>query len=297
MQNKPTIIEQTPALQRKAIARNAEVMAALQPVERALFLATTDKSIDDYSSVELAKELRGALQWIAKDVGFRTSSESDSQYLVVRTTEILKRYYRELSLKDFRMAFEMCLTGELDMFLPRNREGQPERSHYQNFNAEYICRILNAYRARRADVFRKVNAAMPQEPSLPEITSGTKKRLENKSRRYLLDAYAAYCQTESLNVSSIKEMLFMQILSDVGLAEPIAVTDEDRKRALNQIVWQLTMKGASIGEIRRKKESGVNSSDISHSAFQMARHNALLKTFAEMKKNEINLNDYVRIED
>lgn len=297
MSNKLTTIEQTPALQRKAIARNAEVMSVLQPVERALFLASTDKSIDEIPSVELAKELRNALQWICKDVGFRSTSDADSQYLVVRTTEILKRYYRDLSLKDFRMAFEMCLTGELDMFLPRNRDGQPDRSHYQNFNAEYICRILNAYRSRRADVFRKVNAAMPQDASVPEMSAETKRRLENKTKQRLLDAYAVYLETGKLETTTIREMLYHQILADAGLAEEIEITDDVRRSVLNAVLAEMAIKGASIGEIRRTRERGIKSSDIEHGAFVAARRNALLKTFAELKENKIDLKDYVRIED
>lgn len=296
MSNKLTTIEQTPALRRKAIARNAEVMSVLQPVERALFLASTDKSIDEIPSVELAKELRNALQWICKDVGFRSTSDADSQYLVVRTTEILKRYYRDLSLKDFRMAFEMCLTGELDMYLPRNRDGQPDRSHYQNFNAEYICRILNAYRNRRGDVFRKVAAKMPAE-SGPEMTSEAKRRLEQKARRYLLDAFEHFKQTSEFKVSAIQEIIFYEILSESGLADEIIVTDAERKEVLNRALSSMMLKGASVGEMQRKKAAGTNAPEIAHPAFSLARHKALLKIFEDLKNNEIKLEDYVRIED
>lgn len=294
--NKLAAIEQTPALRRKEIARNAEVMSALQPVERALFLASTDKSIDEIPSVELAKELRNSLQWICKDVGFRSAAEADSQYLVVRTTEILKRYYRDLSLKDFRMAFEMCLTGELDMYLPRNRDGQPDRSHYQNFNAEYICRILNAYRNRRGDVFRKVAAKMPAE-SGPEMTSEAKRRLEQKARRYLLDAFEHFKQTSEFKVSAIQEIIFYEILSESGLADEIIVTDAERKEVLNRALSSMMLKGASVGEMQRKKAAGINAPEIAHPAFSLARHKALLKIFEDLKNNEIKLEDYVRIED
>lgn len=297
MPNELTTIQEKPALQRKAIARNADVMSALKPVERALFLSSTDKPIEEYSSVELAKELRDALRWIAKDVGFRMSDNSDVQYLVVRCTEILKRYYQDLSLKDFRMAFEMCLTGELDAYLPRNREGQPDRSHYQNFNAEYICRILNAYRSRRADVFRKVNAAMQQDASGPEMSAETKRRLENKTKQRLLDAYAVYLETGKLETTTIREMLYHQILADAGLAEEIEITDDVRRSVLNAVLAEMAIKGASLGEIRRTRERGIKSSDIEHGAFVAARRNALLKTFAELKENKIDLKDYVRIED
>lgn len=296
MSNELTNIQQTPALRRKAIARNADVMGALLPVERSLFIASTDKSIDDYTSVQLAKELRDALQWIAKDVGFRPTNESDAQYLVVRCTEILKRYYRELSLKDFRMAFEMCLTGELDAYLPKNREGQPERSHYQNFNAEYICRILNAYRARRVDVFRKVGSAITPT-GIPEIGDDAKRMIENNARRRLLEAFESYKASGKLDLLMVTEIVFYRILSEVGLADEIVVTENDRKEAFAQIMASLSMKGASYNEIRRKEDAGYNAPELAQPALVRARHKALLKIFEDLKKNEIKLEDYVRIED
>ena len=140
---------------RKNLAKNPEAMSGLVPVEKAVYLAATGRPIDDYNAVELAKELRESLHWICKDVGFRSSNEADAQYLVVRTSEILKRYYADLSLRDFRMAFEMCLTGELDEYLPRNKDGQPERNHYQNFNADYFAKILNAYKRKQSEVVEK----------------------------------------------------------------------------------------------------------------------------------------------
>lgn len=281
---------------RKNLAKNPEAMSGLVPVEKAVYLAATGRPIDDYNAVELAKELRESLHWICKDVGFRSSNEADAQYLVVRTSEILKRYYADLSLRDFRMAFEMCLTGELDEYLPRNKDGQPERNHYQNFNAEYICRILNAYRARRRKIIGKVNKAVePETPS--DFTQEQKKRLAEKARNMLLASYARFLETDILDASPIQEIIFYSVLSEAGLAEPIDVTDEDRKAVFGRILMQMTMKGASAGEIHRFKERGIQSSDVEQGAFQSARRKALGKTFADLKKQEIKLEDYVRIED
>lgn len=282
---------------RKNLAKNPEAMSGLVPVEKAVYLAATGRPIDAYNSVELAKELRESLHWICKDVGFRSSNEADAQYLVVRTSEILKRYYADLSLRDFRMAFEMCLTGELDEYLPRNKDGQPERNHYQNFNAEYICRILNAYRARRRQIIGKVKkAADPEKPS-QDFTQEQKKRLAEKARNMLLASYGKFVETGNLEASPIQEIIFYSILSDSGLAEPIEVTDEERKAVFGKILMQMTMKGASAGEIHRFKERGIGASDVEQGAFQSARRKALEKTFADLKKQEIKLEDYVRIED
>ena len=134
-------VQKTAVMIRREMVNIPAVMGALGPVEKAVFLASTAKTIAEYNAAELSAELAVALKWICKDVGYRSPDESDRQYLVIRTAEILKRYYTGLTLKDFRMAFEMSITGELDDFLPRGRDGQPDRNHYQQFNAEYVARF------------------------------------------------------------------------------------------------------------------------------------------------------------
>ena len=276
---------------------NPAVLSSLMPVEKAVFQAATGRPVAEYTSVELAKELRDALFWICKDVGLKASNESEMQYLVVRTSEILKRYYPEMTLRDFRMAFEMSLTGELDEYLPRNKDGQPDRSHYQNFSAEYICRILNAYRSRRRAVIAKVQKVADPEPKIPEFTKEQKRHLAEKARKMLFDSYAEYLETDVLKASPIQEIIFYSILSDSGLAEPIDVTDSERKSVIGRMLLEMTLKGASSGDVRRFKEQGNDAPGVETKAFQTARRKALEKTFADLKKQEIKLQDYVRIED
>ena len=134
-------VQKTAVMIRREMVKIPAVMDALGPVERVVFLASTDKTIAEYDAAGLAAELATALKWICKDVGYRSPDESDRQYLVIRTAEILKRYYSGLSLKDFRMAFEMSLTGELDDFLPRGRDGQPDRNRSEEHTSELQSRI------------------------------------------------------------------------------------------------------------------------------------------------------------
>ena len=153
-------VKKSPVEIRREMVGNPAVMGALDPVERAVFLASSAKTISEYQPAELTSELATALKWICKDVGFRANDESERQYLVIRTVEILKRYYATITLKDFRMAFEMSITGQLDDYLPKTRDGRADRGHYQQFNAEYVCKILDAYKARRGAVLKKAFEAV-----------------------------------------------------------------------------------------------------------------------------------------
>lgn len=277
---------------RRDMAKNPAVMEALEPVERAVFLASTGKTFADYSGPELAAELKTALKWICKDVGYRTTDESDMQYLVVRTAEILKRYYANLSIKDFRIAFEMSITGELDDFLPRGRDGQADRNHYQQFNAEYVCKILNAYKGRRGWIMKKAFESVPkqeQEPS-PEH----KKFYRNGVRKDCINAFIQYKYRGYFSFTPVMEMLCYNILASVGLADEIVVTVAEQKEIWKRCVWEFAKRGM-VGDINRLKKDGYNAPGIDYGAFTLARRKALIKTFDWMVENEIQITDYIKV--
>ena len=201
---------------RRELLRKPEAMAVLTPVEKAVFLASTDKPIIEYSGMELAAEMAKTLKWILKDIGCRIADEGEMQYLVVRTAEILKRYYPSLTLKDFRMAFEMSLTGELDDYLPRGRDGLADRNHYQQFNADYVCKILNAYKMRRAAVINKAREAVPAPE--PERDFEKERFYHNAMCDSLINVAEFYKVNGILpDISPIAEMLYYQTLATMDM--------------------------------------------------------------------------------
>lgn len=287
-------VQKTAVMIRREMVKIPAVMDALGPVERAVFLASTDKTIAEYDAAGLSAELATALKWICKDVGYRSPDESDRQYLVIRTAEILKRYYAGLSLKDFRMAFEMSLTGELDDFLPRGRDGQPDRNHYQQFNAEYVCKILNAYKGRRAWVLRKANEAVPKEE--PKPNPERERYYRNQTRRDCINAFESFKETGRMpEISPIAEMLYYDELAAAGLADKIEITLADQKE-----IWQRTINDYArrgyVGDVRRLKESGTDDPELEHGSFVLARRKALSATFRRMAEQGITITDYIKFE-
>lgn len=279
---------------RREIAKIPEVVESLEPLERSIFMASIAKTIAEYRPEELAGELAAALKYIAKDVGYRESDDKERGYLVVRVCEILKRYYGGLSLKDFRMAFEMSITGELDDYLPKGRDGQADRGHYQQFNAEYVCKILNAYRAKRAQVLKKANDAIP-EPE-PERDEKMEAIYRNMTRKECINAYNYYKAHAALPMMSpILEMLVYQMLSEVGLAEEVEVTMEEQAEIFQRTINRYASKGM-VGDMNRLREEGRESPEIQHGAYCLARRNALAATFRRMVEKGINITDYIKFE-
>lgn len=280
---------------RREMAKIPAVMDALGPVERSVFLASTDKTIAEYDTNELSVELAKALKWIAKDVGYRVTDESERGYLVVRVAEILKRYYDGLTMRDFKMAFEMSITGELDDYLPKGRDGQADRGHYQQFNAEYVCKILNAYKYRRAAVLKKANDAMPPEPEKP-ITKEQEKELLNRTKRDCIQAFEQFKTNGYMPVMSpIGEMLYYELLADAGLAPEIVVTVDEQKQILQRTINQLARRGM-VGDMRRLEQAGPDAPELQHGAFSIARKKALKAAFTKMVADGINITDYIKFD-
>lgn len=280
---------------RREMAKIPAVMDALGPVERSVFLASTDKTIAEYDANELSIELAKALKWIAKDVGYRATDESERGYLVVRVAEILKRYYDGLTMRDFKMAFEMSITGELDDYLPKGRDGQADRGHYQQFNAEYVCKILNAYKYRRAAVLKKANDAMPPEPEKP-ITPERAKELRNQTKRNCIQAFEQFKANGYMpDISPIGEMLYYKLLTDAGLAPEIVVTIDEQKQILQRTINQLARRGM-VGDMRRLEQAGPDAPELQHGAFTIARQKALKASFTKMVADGINITDYIKLD-
>lgn len=271
----------SPVVIRREMAKNPAVMGALDPVERAVFLASTAKTIAEYNGTELSAELAVALQWICKDVGYKVTDEADRQYIVLRTAEILKRYYPRLTLKDVKMAFEMSITGQLDDYLPRTRDGRADRGHYQQFNAEYVCKILDAYKARRGAVLKKAYEAV--ETPEPQTTDGMKDEYRRAAVAELCGHFESFKQSGVLNTSAMTDIVFYNILSEYGLAVPVIVTPDEQK-----MVWQRTIneyvRGGMIGDVRRLKENGIDDPELEHGSFILARHRAIMDTFRAVIK-------------
>ena len=282
---------QTAVAQRREMAKVPAVMGVLDPIEKTIFLASTDKTIAELSGVELANELTKALKYIAKDVGYRENDESERGYLIVRICEILKRYYSNLSLRDFRMAFEMSITGELDDFLPKGRDGQADRGHYQQFNAEYICKILNAYKSKRAGTLRKAYDAMPKPE--PERDYEQERKYSKALRKEVCAAYEFFKENDIMpNMSPIAEMLYYQILADAKLAPEIEITIDEQKAILYRTINDFAKQGM-VGDVSRLEKEGTDAPELQHKSFLLARRRALKDTFVRMKREGIILENYI----
>lgn len=279
---------------RRAIAQTQAIVDKLNPIERSVFLASTAKVAQEYNDADLAATLADTLKWVAKDIGIRDTESPDWKINIVRFVQILKRYYPLFSVKDIRMTFELMVTGELNDYLPKDRYGNPDKEHYQMFNADYFCKILNAYRGYRNTVINKAYGMVPKP--VRQMDEAEKRYYRNQNRKDTIAAFLFFKYRGYMpNLSPIMEMLAYQELEKVGLVEPFDVTPQEQQIILRRTLFELTQR-KMFGDKKRIEQQGIKSPDIQHDAYRLARYKALKRTFAEMVAEEIQITDYIKLE-
>lgn len=265
-----------------------EVIQALTPIERRMFEASIKTPVADFSDEELTHKVGLIAKYIARDAGIKSVDD----YEIARFMTVLKLYYSLFSLQEIRMAFEFAMTGELDEFLPRDKDGNPDKNHYQTFNIEYITKILNAYKKRRRETEHKAYIALPQPKS--QISPETRAYYRREMKRTIIVSFLSYKYRGKLP-DNVNSFLIYAEIERLGLAEPIQVTEADKKEAVARL-----LRKAHTGVIKEFvaeciRHLQTKHSDVISEAGLIAKEKALIKSFEIMAKEEIQITDYITL--
>lgn len=278
---------------RRKMVQLPEVAKALTPVEKYIFAASTKTQISEMDDGVLVSKTAQMFRFIAMDVGYIIpQNENDWAYIQTRLVDILKRYYSYLTLADIKLAFELATTGELDEFLPRDSQGNPDKKHYQQFNADYFAKILGAYRKKQNEVIGKAYKALP-EPKR-EMTPEQKRYYHNRREARNRIVFLQYKYTGKISFEFGDEMFLYDWLLKFGFADEVEATEEDRKQAFAKYMHR-----AAIGmvnqytafQVRRK---GIESPEIDFTAFEVARKKEIIKAFDRMIAEEMQVDNYMK---
>ena len=171
-----------------ALLNRNEVKEKLSSVELMIANAGTILPISLMRDDELIAKVSTATKYICRDVGIKDWNNSEiMKYDATRFYTTLKAYYKDLTLKEIKIAFELAAVGELDEWLPKDRNGNPDNKHYQSFSLEYYTKILKAYRNKKNKVWHKANKALP----IPEVIITDEQKKSNRIH-FLNDIYDAF---------------------------------------------------------------------------------------------------------
>lgn len=277
---------------RRQIAVLPEVSQALTQIERYVFDASTKMPIAELDEKVFAEKAAQILQFVAMDVGYNIPANAqDWAYIQVRLLDIIKRYYSQLTLTDIKLAFELATTGELDDYLPKDSKGKPDKAHYQNFNADYFAKILNAYKRKQSEVVGKAYNAVPKpEKQISPEQIRYYERLRAQTNRQI---FLRYKYRNELIFGMIGEMMIYKWLVAVGLANPVVETENDRKQALARFFDKAARNMLEPYQVFDIRTKGIDSPEIDFTAFEIARRREIIKTFDYMIENEIYINNYL----
>lgn len=277
---------------RRKMVQVPEVAKALNPVEKYIFAASTKIQISEIDDAKLVENLSMLFKRIAMDVGYIIpQNKNDWNYIQSRLLDILKRYYSDMTLMDIKMAFELATTAELDEFLPKDKHGNPDKNHYQQFNAEYLSKILNAYRRKRNVVIEKAFKVLPK----PKTTFTPAMIREFEVQRQLQNRYIFLCYkyTGKLILGLTDDMFLYKWLKKCGLADDLQVKEYDRKEAFAQYMQRIArglINQYTAFKVRRK---GTERPEIDFMAFEVARKKEIIRAFDRMIVEEIQIDNYL----
>lgn len=171
---------------RRKLVQLPELAKALNPVEKYVFAASTKTQISEMDDGVLVSKTAQMFRFIAMDVGYIIpQNKNDWAYIQTRLVDILKRYYSYFTLAEIKLAFELAISGELDNYLPKDSQGNPDKKHYQQFNFAFFAKILNAYKALQNEVIYKAYNVLPQPNILSHTESHDIKRYRQNRNRHI----------------------------------------------------------------------------------------------------------------
>ena len=277
---------------RRQMLQLPEVAKSLSGVEKYIFAASTKTQIAEIDDGTLVAKTGQMFRFIAMDVGYiiPTNSE-DWAYICTRLLDLLKRYYSQLTLSEVKLAFELLITGELDDYLPKDRDGNAERKHYQQFNADYFAKILNAYRRKQNGVINKAYKAVP-EPKR-ELTPEQKRYYHNETVARYRDVFLRYKYTGRLKLGIADGMLIYDWVRKLGFANEVAGAEDDRKQALARYMQRVARGVVNKYEAFHVRQKGTDAPELDFTAYEIARDKEIKRTFDRMIADELQIDNYL----
>lgn len=277
---------------RRKMVQIPEVAKALNTVEKYIFAASTKIQISEIDDKTLVDKLANMLKYIAMDIGFIIPQDiEDWQYIQARILDILKRYYSNLTLAEVKLAFELAMTGELDNYLPRDSQGNPDKKHYQQFNFDFFAKILNAYKALQREVIYKAYNVLPSpDIGLHTENHDAKRYRQNRNRHIFLE----YKYTGRLILSVTDDLFVYEWLKKCGLADDIQVKESERKEAFSRYMQRVANGLENKYTAYTVRRQGIKSPEIEFTAFEIARKREIKKAFDRMIAEEMQVDNYLK---
>lgn len=196
-----------------------------------------------------------------------------------------------MTLADIKLAFELATTGELDDYLPKDSQGNPDKKHYQQFNADYFAKILNAYRRKQNGVINKAYKALPEPKK--ELTPEEKRYYHNQTVARCREVFLQYKYTGRFVLGITDGILIYDWLRKLGFANEVAGTEDDRKQAFARYMQRVARGFVNKYEAYHVQRKGADAPELDFTAYEIARDKEIKRTFDRMIADELQIDNYL----
>lgn len=250
------------------------------------------KPIRGLTNDELSTEIQQTLKWIVRDIGIKNWSGEDASYESSRFFKLLREHYDKLTYKEVEMAFELSITGKLDDYLPRNGRGEPDKSHYQSFNAEYVSKILNAYIKYKNKLWGKINHLTPAEQR--QITEAEKKETNSFFISEIKNRFERFVSTGEKEEFLEPYSIYIMLRNSGLINEEIKITNEEKSLAFRQYLQNSNFTGILKDQLNKAFESESEHPSL-NAVFRTAKYSkAIWAAFEQCKQKKQNIVDLLK---
>ena len=262
----------------KELLSNSTVKSKLTEIEKQISRTWIEKRLSSYSKQQLSADFGKLIRFIAKDSGI---IQPPDQYDQTRFVEILLTYYRDFSINEVKMAFELANVGELDSFLLKDRDGNPDKNHYQVFSVEYVCKILNAYKKRKSQIHFKALKALPEKAY--SMTEQEKQEVDLSVRHSIAEKFIRYRDEKVIPVFYVHVAIF-SVLRDAGIITEteFQTSKESVEEALKQILSDRTVAESERSRAKKYVQNGSISSILQNRAGMVEYDKQIIRIFDKL---------------
>ena len=242
---------------------------------------------------ELAVKIIPLGKGILRDIGIKNwSDEAANKYILIRFADILSKYYETFTLSDIKLAFEFLSVGILDEFLIKDKNGNPEKNHYQDFSVEYYTKILNAYRKYKGQVWNKAQS------NVPRLELSISENEKKYNRNYMiLEIQHSFDNFKNKGIEPNFDMsIYIEILIEKGLLEKEKVNEESIKKAYNKLLFDSHLnrlqKRLMIDKFERRKMTPT----LRINAQEVQNNKTIKEYFEKLINEEKDIRDFLTLQ-
>lgn len=187
------------------------------------------RQFDGNDLINLSKCLQGC----AFDVGIKDPIEQSN---LVRITEFIQRNYTDLSIEQISLAFEMALTGKLDL-------DQKDLEHYQQFSMLYISKILNSFKEKQHNEIKNYKMIPKQIQNIEE----TEQQYHDRNIAYCISAFEQF--KKSGEFKDLDNLVFKYLWKRKVISFTTEQINKFQKQALKNWISELAKASISAGSV------------------------------------------------